>query len=99
MIDCEFLQQQLQTIEDPDLHISIVDLGLIYAIEAKKNEIFVTMTLTSPACPMGDALLAAVEQVIAAIYPDVKINVSLVWDPPWHRDMITELGKMELGML
>ncbi|MDR0590760.1 MAG: metal-sulfur cluster assembly factor [Puniceicoccales bacterium] len=99
MIDCEFLWQQLRTIEDPDVHVNIVDLGLIYAIEEKENEISVTMTLTSPACPMGDFLLTAVKRTTAAIYPDVKINVSLVWDPPWHRDMITEMGKMELGML
>jgi metal-sulfur cluster biosynthetic enzyme len=99
MIDCEFLWQQLRTIEDPDLHINIVDLGLIYAIEANEEGIRVTMTLTSPGCPMGDFLLTAVERAIIAIYPEKKANVALVWDPPWQRDMITEWGKMELGLL
>jgi metal-sulfur cluster biosynthetic enzyme len=99
MIDCEFLWQRLRTIEDPDVQVNIVDLGLIYTIEDKGDEIYVAMTLTSPSCPMGDFLVASVEQTIAAIYPDRKIAVTLVWDPPWHQDMITEMGKMELGVL
>jgi metal-sulfur cluster biosynthetic enzyme len=100
MIDSEFLFQQLKTVEDPDVHVNIVDLGLVYDIgENGTGEIVVTMTLTSPSCPMGDFLIESVKQALAAIHPDRTIIVDLVWDPPWHQDRITEIGKMELGML
>jgi metal-sulfur cluster biosynthetic enzyme len=78
----------------------VVDLGLIYGIEEMpEGPIVVNMTLTSPSCPMGDFLIESVKQTIAVIHPDREILVNLVWDPPWNRDMITEVGKMELGIL
>ncbi|MDR2807004.1 MAG: metal-sulfur cluster assembly factor [Puniceicoccales bacterium] len=102
MNDCEFLWQQLKTVDDPDVHVNIVDLGLVYAIETKLNEgeeIHVTMTLTSPSCPMGDFLIDAVRKTLVAVCPHQTIKVELVWDPPWNPDMISEIGKMELGLL
>jgi metal-sulfur cluster biosynthetic enzyme len=100
MIDSEFLFQQLRTVEDPEVHVNVVDLGLIYGIEEmSEGPIVVNMTLTSPSCPMGDFLIESVKQTIAVIHPDREILVNLVWDPPWNRDMITEVGKMELGIL
>ncbi|MDR2200610.1 MAG: metal-sulfur cluster assembly factor [Puniceicoccales bacterium] len=99
MVDYEFLWQQLRTIEDPDVHVNVVDLGLIYGIEEKGNGIMVTMTLTSPSCPMGDFLLDSVKRTVLAVYPDKSVEVELVWDPPWNGDMVSELGKMELGLL
>jgi metal-sulfur cluster biosynthetic enzyme len=100
MIDSEFLFQQLKTVEDPDVHVNVVDLGLIYTIEESSDgSIVVVMTLTSPSCPMGDFLIESVKQTITSIYPEREIVVNLVWDPPWNQDMITEIGKMELGIL
>ncbi|MDR0740926.1 MAG: metal-sulfur cluster assembly factor [Puniceicoccales bacterium] len=100
MIDSEFLFQQLKTVEDPDVHVNVVDLGLIYTIEESTDgPIVVAMTLTSPSCPMGDFLIESVKQTIASIHPEREIIVNLVWDPPWNQDMITEVGKMELGIL
>jgi metal-sulfur cluster biosynthetic enzyme len=100
MIDNEFLLQQLKMVEDPDVHVNVVDLGLIYGIEEiGEGKISVAMTLTSPSCPMGDFLLDSVRQRMLSIYPDREIEVHLIWDPPWNRDMITEVGKMELGIL
>ncbi|MDR1590804.1 MAG: iron-sulfur cluster assembly protein [Puniceicoccales bacterium] len=100
MIDSEFLFQQLKTVEDPDVHVNVVDLGLIYGIEEIfDGSIVVAMTLTSPSCPVGDFLMESVKKTIAVIHPDHEILVNLVWDPPWNRDMITEVGKMELGIL
>jgi metal-sulfur cluster biosynthetic enzyme len=99
MIDSEFLFQQLKTVEDPDVHVNVVDLGLIYTIEESTDgPIVVAMTLTSSNCPMGDFLIESVKQTIASIHPEREIVVNLVWDPPWNQDMITELGKMELGI-
>jgi metal-sulfur cluster biosynthetic enzyme len=100
MIDSEFLFQQLKTVEDPDVHVNVVDLGLIYTIEESADgPLVVAMTLTSPSCPMGDFLIESVRQTIASIHPEREIVVNLVWDPPWNQDMITEVGKMELGIL
>ncbi|MDR1906780.1 MAG: metal-sulfur cluster assembly factor [Puniceicoccales bacterium] len=100
MIDSEFLFQQLKTVDDPDVHVNVVDLGLIYSIEENTDgHIVVAMTLTSPSCPMGDFLTESVKQTIASIYPDRKILIHLTWDPPWNQDMISEIGKMELGIL
>ncbi|MDR2812683.1 MAG: metal-sulfur cluster assembly factor [Puniceicoccales bacterium] len=100
MIDGEFLFQQLRTIEDPDVHINVVDLGLIYAIEENSDgDIVVAMTLTSPSCPMGNFLIESIKRTLTSIYPDREIVVNLIWDPPWNRNMISEEGKMELGIL
>lgn len=100
MIDSEFLFQRLKAVEDPDVHVNIVDLGLVYAIEENADgRIVVAMTLTSPNCPMANFLIESVKQTIASIHPDREIAVNLVWDPPWNRDMISAVGKMELGIL
>jgi metal-sulfur cluster biosynthetic enzyme len=99
-MDSEFLFQQLKTVEDPDVHVNVVDLGLIYGIEESFNgRIVVTMTLTSPSCPMGDFLMESVRQKILSIHPEREISVNLVFDPPWNLDIISEEGKMELGIL
>ncbi|MDR3317210.1 MAG: metal-sulfur cluster assembly factor [Puniceicoccales bacterium] len=99
MIDIEFLWQQLKTVEDPDVHVNIVDLGLVYNIETKDEAIHIVMTLTSPSCPMGDFLMDSVRQMTSTIYPDKEVAIELIWDPPWNQDMISEVGKMELGLL
>lgn len=98
--DREMLWEQLKTIEDPDVHVNIVDLGLVYQVEGDDDQktVTITMTLTSPACPMGDFLIRSVEDLAATLYPDYKITVQLTWDPPWNMDMISALGKMELGI-
>jgi metal-sulfur cluster biosynthetic enzyme len=106
-IDSEWFWEQLKIIFDPDVHVNIVDLGLVYSIDIEPHSIdnvstfrvLVQMTLTSPACPMGDYLLSEVKKCIEQ-HPSVsESTVELVWDPPWHKDMITEAGRMELGWL
>ncbi|MDR1366322.1 MAG: metal-sulfur cluster assembly factor [Puniceicoccales bacterium] len=100
MIDSDFLFQQLKTVEDPDVHVNVVDLGLIYGIEESSDgHIVVVMTLTSASCPMGDFLIESIKQTILSIHPGREVVVNLVWDPPWNQDMISEVGKMELGIL
>ncbi|MDE6576112.1 MAG: metal-sulfur cluster assembly factor [Opitutales bacterium] len=98
--DREMLWEQLKTIEDPDVHVNIVDLGLVYRVDGDilNKTITVVMTLTSPSCPMADFLLRSVEDLVSTLYPEYKVHVQLVWDPPWNMDMISEIGKMELGI-
>lgn len=78
----------LNTILDPDTGIGIVDLGLIYNVEIKCGAATVTMTLTSPGCPVGPDIMRRIE-VEMEHYPGVKdVNVNLVWEPVWRVDMI-----------
>lgn len=90
----------LKTCYDPEIPIDIFELGLIYEIkiddEANTN---VKMTLTSPACPVAGSLPPEVEAKIRAIPEINNVSVELVWNPPWDKDMMSEVAKLELGML
>lgn len=97
----DVVREHLKTIFDPELGISIVDLGLIYGVDIGENgHVVVRMTLTSPACPLGAIIQGQVHQVLANI-PWVKsIDVQLVWSPLWDPyTMATEDARMELGIL
>lgn len=101
MITKDAVMEQLKTIIDPELHLNIVDLGLIYDIEIAQNTglVTVTMTLTTPGCPLSfvfeEWIPAAVKKVEGV--KDAKIN--LVWEPPWDPDKISDDAKEELGMI
>lgn len=89
----------MRTCYDPEIPVNILELGLIYEINALPgNDIQVKMTLTSPACPVAETLPVEVEQKIKSI-PDVNnAKVEITFDPPWEKDMMSEEAKMELGM-
>ena len=98
----EDLQQEiideLKNVYDPEIRVNIVDLGLIYSV-ALENGGFakIIMTLTAPACPVSDQIVADVQNA-AKRHPDVDdVDVELVWDPPWNRDMMSEEAKLMLG--
>ena len=99
MIDEESVWQQLRTVEDPDVHVNIVDLGLVYSVAIDTQSVHVAMTLTSPSCPMGEVIFSSVRDVVRSILPEYDVDIELIWDPPWNSDMITDFGKMELGLL
>ena len=89
----------LRTVYDPEIPISIYELGLIYNIavdEAGKVNIF--MTLTAPACPVADILPEEVAEKARAVDGVAEVSVELVWDPPWTPDMMSEAARLELGM-
>jgi len=90
----------LKTCYDPEIPVNIYELGLIYEIEVKPEDVVhVRMTLTSPMCPVAGSLPPEVESKIRAI-PDVKeASVELVWEPPWSMELMTEPAKLQLGML
>lgn len=91
---------KLKTIYDPEIPVNIYDLGLIYDVQiTQNNEVVVLMTLTAPNCPEAMALPKKVETEIKLI-PDVKdAKVLLTFDPPWDKSMISEDGKLLLGIL
>ena len=95
--------EQLRTVFDPEIPVNIVDLGLIYDCtvieEDDTKQASVKMTLTAPGCGMGPTIAADAENKINNINGIDGAKVELVWDPPWTQDMISEEGKMKLGMI
>jgi metal-sulfur cluster biosynthetic enzyme len=101
-ISTEQVLEALSEIEDPELKVNIVDLGLIYKVTIieDKSRIEVDMTLTSIGCPIGPSLLMAVQNRCLAIEGVKDAFVNIVFDPPWNpRIHATEEGKMELGIV
>lgn len=103
-MDNEELKQKvigcLQTIYDPEIPVSIWELGLIYEVEILPiNNVQVIMTLTAPSCPSAQEIPVEVDQKIRMIEGVNEVDVSVVWDPPWDRDMMSEAALLELGFL
>ena len=91
--------EALYSVIDPELFVNVVDLGLIYDLDfEKENAITVTMTLSTPHCPMGEAITTGVRNVLETLFPERAININLTFDPPWSFEMLTEEGKRLLGM-
>ena len=100
----EAVWSQLKTVFDPEIPVNVVDLGLIYDCrvdrkESGGNSVLVRMTLTAPGCGMGPAIAADARQKILAIEGVDDAEVELVWDPPWNQSMISEEGRMKLGLV
>ena len=102
----EFLQTEekivtmLKTVYDPEIPVNIYDLGLIYKVDIdEERNVRVDMTLTATNCPAADFILEDVRQKIESIEGVKSVEVNLVFEPEWDRDMMTEEAKLELGML
>ncbi len=101
--------QQLRTCFDPEIPVNIVELGLVYSAEVRprgdstpdhvRRDVEVRMTLTAPACGMGEILVDDVRSKIELIPTVAEADVELVFDPPWNRTMMSELARLETGML
>jgi metal-sulfur cluster biosynthetic enzyme len=87
----------LKNVIDPELGINVVDLGLIYNIHINGNKISVDMTLTTPGCPMAGMLAGSVEQAVRQAFEGADVEVSLIWDPPWTSDRLSEAARQQLG--
>ena len=90
----------LRTVYDPEIPVNIYDLGLIYRIELNDDatELSVDMTLTAPNCPAADFILEDVRQKLEAISGLTKVDVQLVFEPEWNKDMMSEEARIELGL-
>ena len=91
----------LRSVFDPEIPINIYDLGLIYNVEvdAESKHASITMTLTTPACPVAGTLPGEVRARVEQLDEIDTADVDLVWDPPWTRDKLTEEAKLQLGLL
>ena len=98
----EEVRDVLRDVQDPELHLGIVDLGLIYGIDVagEKNEnVKVTMTLTSPMCPVGPMFKESVKTAVSEMYGVESTEVAITFDPPWDpREMASDDVKVELGI-
>ena len=90
---------EIKKIYDPEIPVNIYELGLIYDIIIEKdNNVKINMTLTSPNCPVAESLPKEVKDSIMAIKEVKNVDLNLVWDPPWDKDMMTESAKLELNL-
>ena len=95
----EKIIEEIKKIYDPEIPVNIYDLGLIYdVIVDEDNNVDVKMTLTTPNCPVAESLPMEVENTVKEVKDVKKVNLELVWDPPWDKSMITEAGKLELNL-
>jgi FeS assembly SUF system protein len=89
----------LRDINDPDIRINIVDLGLVYEVDVRENgSAHIQMTLTTPACPYGPELVANVKTRLLMLKGVQHVSVDLVFDPPWSAERMSEEAKLELGL-
>jgi len=103
-LDEKAVWDALKTCYDPEIPVNIVDLGLIYDCSIVREEgqgakVYIKMTLTAPGCGMGPTLAAEAKSKIEALPGVAEANVELVWDPAWNQSMISEAGKMKLGLI
>jgi metal-sulfur cluster biosynthetic enzyme len=93
-----FVLEALKEVIDPELGINVVDLGLIYEVGITGANVRITMTLTTPGCPLHESIGAAVREALETYMPGIgDVAVDLVWDPPWGPDRISEEGRLALG--
>ena len=89
---------EIRKIYDPELPVNIYELGLIYDIKIKDKDVQVKMTLTTPNCPVAESLPKEVKDSIMELKEVNKVDLDLVWDPPWDKSMMSEAAKLELNL-
>lgn len=96
---CDLALVDLYNVDDPEIGLNVVDLGLIYRIEFNEADkiLDMMMTLTTQFCPMGDSIQSNVTQSLMRTFPEWKVNVNMTFEPPWSQAMISEEGKKFLG--
>ena len=100
LINEKMVLEAIRGVIDPELGLNVVDLGLIYDVNLdEEGHVAVSMTLTTPACPMHAGFAREIEHTLKDAFPGLEwVSVNLVWDPPWHPDMISEEGQAALGL-
>jgi len=94
----EQIQEALREVIDPEIGINIVDLGLVYSIDVQDGSVRIAVTMTTRACPLSAYIVQEVEAAVRRALPDVqRVDVQMVWDPPWCPAMMSEAAKQRLG--
>jgi metal-sulfur cluster biosynthetic enzyme len=88
----------LRTVNDPEVGMNVVDLGLVYGVTVEGADVRVELTMTSPACPLGDVIVENAAAAIRAAAPEARtVDVALVWEPPWTPDRMSEAARAKFG--
>lgn len=93
------IDEVLHDIYDPEIPVNIVDLGLVYEVKIKESNVWITMTLTAPACPVAGEIVREVQDKISALEGVSEAFVQLTFDPPWNKEMMSEEARLELGFM
>jgi len=94
----ELVLETLRQVIDPEIGCNIVDLGLVYRIAYAAGTLTVTMTLTTPGCPMHDSIAEGVRNILLTLEGVTDVIVEIVWDPPWRPSMMTETARALTGV-
>tara|TARA_B100000242_G_C42814246_1_gene378524 strand:- start:137 stop:433 length:297 start_codon:yes stop_codon:yes gene_type:complete len=89
---------EIRKIYDPELPVNIYDLGLIYDVQVLREKAKIKMTLTTPNCPVAESLPKEVKEAAMQVEGINEVDLELVWDPPWNKDMMSEAAKLELNL-
>lgn len=98
MVTEEQIKEKLKTVKDPEIGLDIVSLGLVYGVEVETDKVKITMTLTSPMCPLGETLVGDVQRAVGELGA-AEVAVNITFDPPWDTSKMSEEAKAELGVL
>ncbi|MGB1128253.1 MAG: putative Fe-S cluster assembly protein SufT [Opitutales bacterium] len=103
-VETDALWEALKKVFDPEIPVNIVDLGLVYSLESGErleggHKVDMQMTLTAPGCGMGPVIAEDAKTHLEGVPGVAEAQVEIVWDPPWNQEMITEEGKMVLGLI
>ena len=98
VVDTAHVWHALRSVYDPEIPVNIADLGLIYAVRVEDDKVDIDMTLTAPGCGMGPVLIEEVKDRVRQVPNLTDVEVDLVFEPPWSRDMMTEEAQLELGV-
>jgi len=97
-VTAEAVRGALRRVIDPEVGINVVDLGLVYDVRVEDGNVGVAMTMTTPACPLGEILTEQAEAAIRQQVPGAgSVTVDLVWEPPWRPAMMSDAAKAQLG--
>ena len=89
---------EISKIYDPEIPVNIYELGLIYNIEVSRRKAKIKMTLTTPNCPVAESLPKEVKESAMQVEEIDEVDLELVWDPPWNKDMMSDAAKLELNL-
>ena len=96
----EQIYDQIRTVFDPEIPVNIYELGLIYKVEVKDDgQVYLEMTLTSPACPVAESLPMEVQEKAMSVEGVIDVDLRVVFDPPWSKDLMSEDARFALDMM
>jgi len=96
---CERVLSALEQVIDPEIGLNIIDLGLIYQVDFDEalSTLYVSMTLTTRFCPMGESIIESARNILENTFKDLEVSLSLTFQPPWNYERISEKGKIFLN--